>query len=42
MTLVRIGRYDRCGDPSDSVHLNEAGYEIVKTTVQAKLTALGL
>lgn len=27
---------------SDAVHLNDAGYEIVKTTVQAKLTALGL
>ncbi|KPH80512.1 SGNH/GDSL hydrolase family protein [Bosea vaviloviae] len=27
---------------SDAVHLNDAGYEIVKTTVQSKLTALGL
>lgn len=26
----------------DAVHLNDAGYEIVKTAVQAKLTALGL
>ena len=26
----------------DAVHLNDAGYEIVKTTVQAKLTSLGL
>lgn len=27
---------------SDPVHLNDAGYEIVKTSVQAKLTSLGL
>lgn len=26
----------------DAVHLNDAGYEVVKTTVQAKLTSLGL